>query len=254
MGYIMELGQKEVTMSVLSPWFGGTRRLVGHVGQSGLLFGPIRRAIVEPAAAAHDEALRLLLCYHGKRAWQAGLIAGCCGNLSARLHNKDAIYITPRGADKSRLHASDIRVVDLFAAPELNADASVELPLHRACYLADVRIGAVIHTHAPALTALGIRDLDLVSILPEAAASLGPIARLPYCPAGSNELAASVSDAVARGAKLILLVRHGAVTVGRTIAEAYERMEYGELSAKAVLMATAERGATSSAAPARPLG
>jgi hypothetical protein len=178
MGYIMEPGQKEVTMSVLSPWFGGTRRLVGHVGQSGLLFGPIRRAIVEPAAAAHDEALRLLLCYHGKRAWQAGLIAGCCGNLSARLHNKDAIYITPRGADKSRLHASDIRVVGLFTAPELNADASVELPLHRACYLADVRIGAVIHTHAPALTALGIRDLDLVSILPEAARGVQRAGRL----------------------------------------------------------------------------
>jgi len=240
-------------MSVLSPWLGGTRRLVGHVGQSGLLFGPIRRAIVEPAAAAHDEPLRLLLCYHGKRAWQAGLIAGCCGNLSARLHNKDAIYITPRAADKSRLHASDIRVVDLRTAPESNAHASVELPLHRACYLADIRVGAVIHTHAPALTALSIRELDLAAILPEAAASLGPVARLPYCPSGSDELASSVGSAVARGAKLILLARHGAVTVGGTIAEAYERMEYGELSAKAALMATAECGATSSEAPVRPL-
>ncbi|MGD2215598.1 MAG: class II aldolase/adducin family protein [Gemmatimonadales bacterium] len=241
-------------MSVLSPWLGGTRRLVGHVGQSGLLFGPIRRAIVEPAAAAHDEALRLLLCYHGKRAWQAGLIAGSCGNLSARLHNRDAIYITPRAADKSRLHASDIRVVDLNAAPELSPDASVELPLHRACYLADVRVGAVIHTHAPALIALGIRDLDLASMLPEAAASLGPIARLPYWPSGSDELASAVGGMAARGAKLILLVRHGAVTVGGTIAEAYERMEYGELSAKAALLAAAERGAASSGAPVRPLG
>jgi len=241
-------------MSVLSPWLGGTRRLVGHVGQSGLLFGPIRRAIVEPAAAAHDEALRLLLCYHGKRAWQAGRIAGCCGNLSARLHNRDAIYITPRAADKSRLHASDIRVVDLRAAPESNALASVELPLHRACYLADSRVGAVIHTHAPALTALGIRDLDLAAILPEAAAALGPIARLPYRPSGSNELASLVGGAVARGAKLVLLVRHGAVTVGGTLAEAYERMEYGELSAKAALMATAERDASSSGAPVRPAG
>lgn len=241
-------------MSVLSPWLGGTRRLVGHVGQSGLLFGPIRRAIVEPAAAAHDEALRLLLCYHGKRAWQAGLIAGCCGNLSARLHNRDAIYITPRAADKSRLHASAIRVVDLHAAPESNAHASVELPLHRACYLADMRVGAVIHTHAPALTALGIRDLDLASILPEAAASLGPIARLPYWPSGSQELATSVGNAVAEGVKLLLLARHGAVSVGGTIAEAYERMEYGELSARAALMATADGGATSSGAPARPSG
>ncbi|UCC71757.1 MAG: class II aldolase/adducin family protein [Gemmatimonadota bacterium] len=247
-------------MSVLSPWIGGTRRLVGHVGQSGLLFGPIRRAIVEPAATAHDEALRLLLCYHGKRAWQAGLIAGCCGNLSARLHNRDAIYITPRAANKSRLHASDIQVVDLYAGAEGLESVSVELPLHRACYLADSMVGAVIHTHAPALTALGIRGLDLSEILPEAAASLGRLARVPYAPAGSAELAEAVGQAVAYGALLLLLEHHGAVTVGNTLGEAYERMEFGELSAKAALMATADRGfaaariATSAAGPARPSG
>ena len=39
-------------MSRLTPWIGGTRRLVGHVGQYGLLLGPFRRALVEPAAAA----------------------------------------------------------------------------------------------------------------------------------------------------------------------------------------------------------
>jgi hypothetical protein len=63
-------------MSRLTPWIGGTRRLVGHVGEYGMLLGPFRRAVVEPAAAANDEALCLLICYHGKRLWQAGFIAG----------------------------------------------------------------------------------------------------------------------------------------------------------------------------------
>jgi L-fuculose-phosphate aldolase len=237
-------------MSVLSPWIGGTRRLVGHVGQSGLLFGPIRRAIVEPAAAAHDEALRLLLCYHGKRAWQAGLIAGSCGNLSARLHNRDAIYITPRAANKSRLHASEIQVVSLHSAPEDLANVSVEFPMHRACYLAGHDVGAVMHTHAPALTALGIRDLTLEEILPEAAASLGGIARLPYAPSGSRELAEAVGDAAADGAKLMLLAHHGVVSVARTLGEAYERMEFGELSARAALMAIVGAAATQYDLPA----
>lgn len=237
-------------MSVLSPWIGGTRRLVGHVGQSGLLFGPIRRAIVEPAASAHDEALRLLLCYHGKRAWQAGLIAGSCGNLSARLHNRDAIYITPRAANKSRLHASDIQVVDLHSTPEMFQHVSVELPLHRACYLADPTVGAVIHTHAPALTALGIRSLDLGDLLPEAAASLGRVTRLPYQPAGSAGLAEAVGEAVADGARLLLLAHHGAVTVGETLGETYERMELGELSARTVLMASGDLAATQPDLPA----
>ena len=225
-------------MSVLTPWIGGTRRLVGHVGQSGLLLGPIRRAIVEPAAAAHDEALRLLLCYHGKRAWQAGLVAGCCGNLSARTRNKDYIFITPRAANKSRLRASDIQLVHLGAVPDGLINVSVEFPLHRACYQADPDVGAVIHTHAPALTALGIRRLDLEALLPIAAVALGGVAEVPFRPSGSAELGEAVAEAVSDGARLLLLARHGVVTVGRTLAEAYDRMEFGELTAKTALLAT----------------
>jgi L-fuculose-phosphate aldolase len=229
-------------MSVLSPVIGGTRRLVGHVGQYGLLLGPVRRALIEPAAAASDEALRLLLCYYGKRLWQAGLIAGKCGNLSARLHSRNAVYITPRAANKSHLAAPDIRLVQLDAAPESLSRVSVEFPMHRACYLADSNVAAVIHTHAPSLTALGIRDLDIDELLPEAAGSLGEVARIPYLPSGSRELAEAVGRAVAGGAGLLLLRRHGAVSVGRTLTEAYERMEFGELTARTALLAT-ENGA-----------
>ncbi|HSG82181.1 MAG TPA: class II aldolase/adducin family protein [Gemmatimonadota bacterium] len=225
-------------MSKIMPWIGGTRRLVGHVGQSGLLFGPIRRAIVEPAAAAHDEAIRLLLCYHGKRAWEAGLIAGSCGNLSARLRSRDYIYITPRAANKSRLHASDIQLVHLGAVPDSLINVSVEFPLHRSCYLADSDVGAVVHTHAPALTAVGIREIDIAGVLPFAARSLGGVARVPFLPSGSTELAEAVGEVVRRGAGIVLLARHGVVAVGRTLTEAYDRMELGELTAKTVLLAS----------------
>jgi L-fuculose-phosphate aldolase len=225
-------------MSKITPWIGGTRRLVGHVGQSGMLFGPIRRAIVEPAAGAHDEAIRLLLCYHGKRAWEAGLNAGSCGNLSARLRNRDYIYITPRAANKSRLHASDIQLVHLGAVPESLSNVSIEFPMHRSCYLADSGVGAVIHTHAPALTAVGIREIEIESVLPVASQTLGGVARVPFLPSGSTELAEAVGEIVTRGAHVILLARHGAVTVGRTLTEAYDRMELAELTAKTVLMAS----------------
>ena len=230
-------------MSRLTPWIGGTRRLVGHVGQYGLLLGPFRRALVEPAAAASDEALRLLLCYHGRLAWEAGLIAGRCGNLSARLHRRDAIYITPRGVNKARLSAYDVQLVHLHSAAKKGyEEVSVEFPMHRGCYLADPDVGAVIHTHAPALTALSIRKLDFEGILPEAAASVGPISTIPYLPSGSWELADAVGSAVMRGARLLILERHGVVSVGGTLAEAYDRMELGELTARTALMADASVG------------
>lgn len=225
-------------MSRLSPWIGGTRRLVGQVGEYGMLLGPFRKALIEPAAAGNDEALRLLLCYYGRRAWEGNMIAGCCGNLSARLHRKDAIYITPRAVNKARLKGSDIRLVELNPATvERRDDVSVELPMHRACYLADRNVGAVIHTHAPSLTALAIREIDFEDLLPEAVAALGPVARIPYLPAGSWKLADAVGNAVMGGAKLILLRNHGAVTVGHSLTEAYDRMEFGELTARTALMA-----------------
>ncbi len=140
-------------MSVFSPVIGGTRRLVMNVGQYGLLMGPVRRALVEPAAASHHELLRLLLCYYGRRAWEAGLIAGTCGNLSARLRGRDSIYITPRATNKSRLNATDIQRVSLRTARQDLERVSIEFPMHRACYVANAEVGSLVHTHAPALTA-----------------------------------------------------------------------------------------------------
>ena len=229
-------------MSVLAPWIGGTRRLVLQAGQYGLLLGPVRRALVEPGAAVHEELLRLLLCHYGKQLWAAGLNAGRCGNLSARGHDGETIFITPRASNKARLAVPDIERVSLNADDATLERVSVEYPMHRACYLARPDVGAVIHTHAPALTAAGIRDPEFARLLPEAAAALGRIELIPQVPSGSARLGALVGEAVARGAGLLLLERHGALTVGRDLAESYELMEFGELTAKTALLAAAMPG------------
>lgn len=224
-------------MSVFSASIGGTRRLVAGIGQYGLLLGPVRRAFVEPASGISDELLRLLVCYYGRRLWERGLIAGNCGNLSARARVHDAIYITPRGVNKARLAVSDVQRVPLLPSPLERQRISVEFPMHRACYLSDLDIGAVIHTHAPYLTAAGMRGVSIGEALPEMAQALGGVRVVPFAPSGSEALAEAVAEAVASGATLLLLERHGALSVGGNIAQAYDRMEFGELSAKAVMIA-----------------
>ncbi len=224
-------------MSLLSASIGGTRRLVVGLGQYGLLLGPVRRAIVEPAAAVSDEVLKLLLCHYGRRLWEVGMIAGVAGNLSARARAREALYITPTAVNKAWLSHADIRHVPLEPAPEDLTNVSSEFPMHRACYVAADVVGAVIHTHAPALTAVGIRDVDMGAYLPESTEALGGVRRLPFAPAGSDALGNAVGDAVADGARLLLLERHGVVSVGRTLSDAYDRMEFAELTAKAVLLA-----------------
>lgn len=224
-------------MSLLSASIGGTRRLVAGLGQYGLLLGPVRRAIVEPAAAMSDEVLRLLLCHYGRRCWEQGLIAGVAGNLSARARSRDAIYITPRAVNKAWLSHAEICRVPLDPAPEDLADVSSEFPMHRACYVAADVVGSVIHTHAPALTAVGIRGIDMAEYLPESTDALGGVRRLPYAPPGSDALGDVVGAAAAEGARLFLLERHGVVSVGRNLSDAYDRMEFAELTARAVLLA-----------------
>jgi L-fuculose-phosphate aldolase len=224
-------------MSMLSASLVGTRRFISGIGQSGLLFAPVRRTLVEPGARVRGELRPLLLCHYGYQLWSRGLIAGCCGNLSARMRDGVGIYITPRTVNKSRMLARDIQRVPLDATADQLANVSVEFPMHRACYRARADIGAVIHTHAPALTALGLRDLSLGEVLPEAAQAVGGVARVGYYPSGSEVLAESVARAVGAGNGLVLLAQHGAVSVGRDVAEAYDRMELGELSAQAAVLA-----------------
>jgi L-fuculose-phosphate aldolase len=67
---------------------------------------------------------------------------------------------------------------------------------------------------------------------------LGRFASAPFLPSGSEELGRAVGKAVAEGASLILLRRHGVTAVGRTVDEAFDRLELAELSARAVLWAS----------------
>lgn len=216
----------------------GARRLVSDLGHYGLMAGPVRRALIEPAASISDDALRLLLAYYGRRLGAAGLNAGSSGNLSARCRDGASVLITRRGANKSRHSPADLCRLRLDAGPAERDEASSEFAMHCACYLASGTTGAVIHTHAPALTAAGIRGLDIADILPEAVAVLGGVRVVPFAASGSQALADTVGAAVAEGAGLVILERHGAVSVGATPAIAADRMEFGELSARTVLLAT----------------
>ncbi len=189
---------------------------------------PDRSDRLDPAATA--------LCRACRRMAREGLIAGRAGNLSLR--DRDTVYVTPRGVNKGHLRPAQV-IVTLLARPaDTVPGASVEYRAHRACYLAAPAVGAVVHTHAPALTALGLLGLDL-SALPEAHDNMGGVALLPFQPSGSDELADAVAQAAAGGAGVVILSGHGAVAVGRDLDEACDRMSLAELTARAIVWARA---------------
>lgn len=187
-----------------------------------------------------EAGARRALVEAGRHLHERGLLAGTAGNLSLRLAD-GRVLVTPRGTRKDRLDADGIVVIDpTDPDPDAVARATSEWPLHRACYEGS-DVGAVVHTHAPGLTALGLGDGDgdarLAGGLPEVAAAVGGVATVAYRPSGSEALARGAAAAVEGGAGVLLLERHGAVSVGADLEEALDRMELAELAARAVALA-----------------
>jgi L-fuculose-phosphate aldolase len=109
--------------------------------------------------------------------------------------------------------------------------------MHLAAYAARPDVHAVVHAHpltAVALTVAGLPPPN--DLVPEAAVTLGEIAIAPFATPGTDEVPASLAPLWARH-DVLLLERHGALALGRTLAEAFDRMETLERVARVALVA-----------------
>jgi L-fuculose-phosphate aldolase len=188
-----------------------------------------------PAAHPAFGAAATAIVVAGRRLGARGLIAGTDGNLSVRL-GPFAIAVTPSGRRKDELVPDDVLAASLDPAEAPGPAASrprpsSDLGVHRAAYAARPEIGAIAHAHP--LAVLGCLLAGIVpdpDVLPEARAVLGRVAYVPALPLGSPEVAAATAAALADPAVgAVLLDRHGALAVGRTLAEAVDRLEVLEL-------------------------
>ncbi len=99
-------------------------------------------------------------------------------------------------------------------------EPSSEWRLHQRAYLARPDVGAVVHLHpehAVLLDALG-RRLRLLTL--DHVAYVGQVARVPFWPNGSHELADSAAAALTE-TDTVLLAFHGCSCVGADIDVAY---------------------------------
>lgn len=163
------------------------------------------------------------LARYGKMIHAAGFAIGHGGNISLR--RGGVIFIKKKDVDMSRARTSDYLAVTIKAAAKGDARLSSETPLHLASYASRKDISAVIHAHSPAMVAVAARTRLLKSNSYEFDCVLGPsVPVVPFIKPGSKALAGRVSGSLRTGAAAVLLARHGAVSVGRNIEEAYERL------------------------------
>ena len=185
----------------------------------------------------NEDSLRREIVTLGKRLYRLGFTPGTSGNLSARLDSR-FLLATPTGVSKSMLRQEDMVIVDLDGHQYAGTrKVTSEIGMHLAVYRQRPDIHAVIHTHAPIATAFACagRALD-EPLCSEAIMSLGTVPLARYATTGTDEVAASLADLIPNH-EAILMANHGVVTYGKTLLDAFMKMETVEHFAQITLIA-----------------
>lgn len=174
----------------------------------------------------------------GRRLDARHLIAGSEGNVSARVDD-DRILITTSGTMLGSLGLGSFVIVEVATGEraEGSATPTSELMAHLEAYRADPTIGAVVHAHPTSAVAMTLRGWSLEAVpLPEAAYALGSVPTCEFTVPGTDE-GGRVTRRWAATRHAVLFDRHGAITFGRSLAEALGRMEMLDALATIVLRA-----------------
>jgi L-fuculose-phosphate aldolase len=169
-----------------------------------------------------------------------GLIAGRDGNLSVRLA-PGRVLVTPSGLIKALVTAADMVEVDLAGNPRRRGSRkpTSELELHLRILRHRPDVQAVVHAHPPTATGFAVAGEAIPgNLLPELIFVVGPVPLVPFGMPGTPELGDRVVPYLA-GHDALLLANHGAVTMGKTLDEAWIRMESLEHAARIIAAARA---------------
>lgn len=184
-----------------------------------------------------------------RRLYDKGLIAAGDGNVSMKLDD-ERVLVTPSGFHKGFIQPDDLIITDLHGKRlKGRHNPSSEFLMHELCYADRSDVRAVVHAHPPLTVALALAGISLAQcVLSETCLLLGPILTAPYSTPTTEEVPRLLRPYL-RQANAIVLDRHGALTVGRTLDEAWHRMEAMEHAAKITQAAHAVGPVTPLGAP-----
>lgn len=179
---------------------------------------------------------RALICSTARTIWERGLGAAGDGNLSVRL-DRDRVLTTPSASHKGKLRPADLVVVDLDGRVRGAGKPSSELVLHLAAYRERPDVGAVIHAHPPHAVALQMAGIPLSELyVSELIFAFGQPATAPYTTPTTSEVGA-VLGGYLRCHDVVMMPRHGSVSVGPDLDTAFLRLDALEHSARIALLA-----------------
>jgi L-fuculose-phosphate aldolase len=206
-----------------------------------MAYGEIKAAQKTIHRHPPEHELRQEMVRIGRLMWERGYVAATDGNLSARL-GRDRLLVTASGLSKGFLSTDDLVVISPDGEPVASyrgrgQRASSEISMHLEVYRRRPDVNAVVHAHPPLATAFSIAGVSLARcVIPEVVVTLGGIPTTGYATPGTVEVPASISAAI-RDHDALILDHHGSLTVGKTLWEAYLRLEKVEHTAQITLAA-----------------
>ena len=180
--------------------------------------------------------LRDQLAHVGYDVVQAGLVCGSGGNLSARIPDEDACWVTASGAWLDRLSRTSftaVRVTDggpatvgtipAGWAPAPRLEPTSELALHLALYRAREDVNAIVHLHPQTALLLDALGEHVRIVTTDHAFYLRRVSTVPFRLPGTTELAALTAAMAADGTNCLVLSQHGCVVLGDSVELAHKR-------------------------------
>lgn len=172
-----------------------------------------------------------------ERAENDGLIRRGSGNFSMKDDKTGYICITPTGQDRNDSDIDSILVIDRDGNIVENKNKlkpTSETLMHLSVYKNREDIKAVCHTHAIYSTIFAVQNKEIPPIAFESLmfGGVAPVAK--YETPGTTQLADSIIEPLKKS-DACLLEKHGVLTVGNSIEDAYIKMQYVEDVAKIYL-------------------
>ena len=175
--------------------------------------------------------LRDQLAHVGYDVVQSGLVCGSGGNLSARIPDEDACWVTASGAWLDRLSRTTfapVRITDgspavVGAIPPPRIEPTSEIALHLALYRSRPDVQAIVHLHPQTVLLLDALGEHVRLVTTDHAFYLRRVATVPFRLPGSSAIAALTSAMAADGSNCLVLSQHGCVVLADSVELAHKR-------------------------------
>lgn len=184
-------------------------------------------------ATSRERALRRELCEFIRRGYHQRLLTANVGSFSARL-GEDEFLISTRFTDRATIEPEQLALVR-GGRCEAGQRPSRACALHRQIYQTHPSIQAIVNATPVNASAFSVsaETLDTRTI-PESYIFLRDVARFPYDAAYHDP--ASIADGMTPEFPIALLENDGALVLGTSILDAFDRLEVLESTAEAVIL------------------